>query len=111
MAPIKVGIVGYGFSTKCFHLPFVLPNPDLTVYAFLQRAPAPKGPEDLKKLKWGHCTIDFPSAKHYTGPDGFFADKKIELVIVLTSDGTHGEFVQRALEAGKHGEIDQTRMA
>lgn len=45
MAPLNVGCMGYGFSTKCFHLPFVLPNPDLKVYAFLQRAEAPASKE------------------------------------------------------------------
>lgn len=103
MAPIKVGIIGYGFSTKCFHLPFILPNPDLDVYAFLQRRPPPETPEELKDLKWGHCTVDFPQAKHFTNSIDFFADDNIELVIVLTSDGTHGEFIEQALSAGKHG--------
>lgn len=104
MAPIKAGIIGYGFSTKCFHLPFILPNPDLEVYAFLQRRPAPKTPEEAKALKWGHCTIDFPQARHYQTSNDFFQDQSIELVIVLTGDGTHGEFVEGALNAGKHGE-------
>lgn len=105
MAPIKLGIIGYGFSTKCFHLPFILPNRDLEVYAFLQRRPAPRSPapEDMELLRWGHCTMDFPSAKHYTGPDEFFCDADIEVVLVLTSDGTHLEFVERALASGKHG--------
>lgn len=103
MAPIKAGIIGYGFSTKCFHLPFILPNPDLEVIAFLQRASAPQNQEDLKALKWGHCTVDFPKTKHYSDASEFFSDADIELVIVLTSDGTHGEFIDRALNAGKHG--------
>jgi predicted dehydrogenase len=96
MASIKVGIVGYGFSTKCFHLPFILPNPELEVYAFLQRAASPS-----EAKGWGHCTVDFPQAKHYTAPDEFFADLEIELVIVCTH--SHEEFVKRGLEAGKHG--------
>ena len=100
MAPIKVGIVGYGCSTKVFHLPFILPNPDLEVYAFLQRAAAPEDPSQVKR--WGHCTIDFPQAKHYQTADDFFADPAIELVVVCT--GTHEEFVERGLNAGKHGE-------
>jgi len=95
--PINVGIVGYGFSTKCFHLPFILPNPELNVYAFLQRA---TGLADAKR--WGHCTVDFPQAKHYRTADDFFADKNIELVVICTHN--HEEFVERALNAGKHGE-------
>jgi predicted dehydrogenase len=94
--PIKVGFVGYGFSTKCFHLPFVLPNPELEVYAFLQRAADPS-----QAKSWGHCTVDFPGAKHYTTADEFFADAQIELVIICTHN--HEEFIEKALVAGKHG--------
>lgn len=99
MAPIKVGFLGYGFSTNCFHLPFILPNPDLEVYAFLQRRPPPKDQSEIPK--WGHCTIDFPQAKHYQTADEFFADNNIELVVVCTRD--HEEFVQRSIDTGKHG--------
>lgn len=103
--PIKVGIVGYGFSTQCFHLPFILPNPDFEVYAFLQRA-APPSEDGDKKPKWGHCTVDFPEAKHHRTAETFFADDAIELVIILTH--SHEEFVERALLAGKHGDCSST---
>ena len=94
--PINVGFVGYGFSTNCFHLPFILPNPELRVHAFLQRA---AGLAEAKK--WGHCTVAFPEAKHYRTADEFFADRDIDLVIVCSH--AHEEFVERALNAGKHG--------
>lgn len=99
MAPIKLGIIGYGFSAKCFHLPFILGNPDLEVHAFLQRKPAPEDPSKVEG--WGHCTVDFPKAKHYRTADEFFADGEIEVVIVCTH--AHEEFVEQALNAGKHG--------
>ncbi|KAK5651532.1 hypothetical protein OQA88_11986 [Cercophora sp. LCS_1] len=102
--PIKVGFVGYGFSTKCFHLPFILPNEDLQVYAFLQRAAPPTDPSASTK-PWGHCTVDFPEAKHYRTADDFFADENIELVIVCTH--THEEFVEKALLAGKHVVVEK----
>ncbi|AEO70556.1 uncharacterized protein THITE_2122175 [Thermothielavioides terrestris NRRL 8126] len=106
MAPIKVGIVGYGFATKCFHLPYILPNPELEVYAFLQRAAAPTPGSNEQTPRWGHCTVDFPQAKHYRTADEFFADEQIELVIVLTSRA-HGEFAERALRAGKHVVVEK----
>lgn len=99
MAPLNVGLMGYGFSTKCFHLPFILPNQDLKVYAFLQRAPAPS--EKVEKGK--HCTVDFPDARHYRTADEFFADPNIDVVIVCTQHDTHAEFAETALAAGKHG--------
>ena len=101
MAPINVGLMGYGFSTKCFHLPFILPNPNLKVYAFLQRAQAPSDKSGAEAGK--HCAVDYPNAKHYRTADDFFADPNIDLVIVCTQHDTHAEFAERALLAGKHG--------
>ena len=106
MAPINVGFMGYGFSARCFHLPFIAPNPDLKVYAFLQRAQAPSNKSGVKAGK--HCTVDYPDAKHYRTADEFFADSNIDLVIVCTHHDTHAEFAEKALLAGKHGREKQS---
>ena len=101
MAPIKVGLVGYGSSVKIFHLPFILLNPDLEVHAFLQRAEAPK---DKSKVESGkHCTVDYPYAKHYRTAEDLFGDAEIELVIVCTGHDSHAGLAEQALLAGKHG--------
>lgn len=102
MAPIKVGLIGYGTSTKVFHLPFIIPNPDLEVVAFLQRAEAPQDKSTAEKGT--HCTIDHPNARHHRTAKDFFADEGIELVIVCTHTATHTEFAEQALLAGKHGQ-------
>jgi predicted dehydrogenase len=94
--------MGYGFSTKCFHLPFITPNPDFEVYAFLQRKEAPS--KGSKVEKGVHCTIDHPQAKHYRTPEDFFADQAIDLVIVCTGVDTHAKFAEQAMRSGKHGE-------
>jgi predicted dehydrogenase len=107
MTPLNVGFLGYGFSTKCFHLPFILPNPDLRVYAFLQRSPPPPASSNPEKGK--HCTIDYPEAKHYQTADGFFADKDIDLVIVCTRHESHAKLAEQALLAGKHGKRNSLR--
>ncbi|EWC43511.1 hypothetical protein DRE_07511 [Drechslerella stenobrocha 248] len=105
MAPINVGFVGYGGATRNFHLPFILPNPDLNVYAFLQRAEAPAPGSAVAKGK--HCTVDHPAAKHYRTSEEFFADPDIDLVIVCTQHGTHFEFAEKALLAGKHVVVEK----
>jgi len=97
--------MGYGFSTNCFHLPFILPNPDFKVYAFLQRAEAPSNKSAVESGK--HCTVDYPDAKHYRTADDFFADPNIDLVIVCTQHDTHAEFAERALLAGKHVVVEK----
>ncbi|KLU86942.1 oxidoreductase [Magnaporthiopsis poae ATCC 64411] len=109
MAPIKVGIIGYGFSAKCFHLPYILPNPDLDVHAFLQRAAAPAQTEAGASPFRKHCAVDFPRAKHYRTADDFFADGEIELAVVCTP--SHEEFVERALRTGKHVVVEKPFVA
>jgi len=105
MAPLNVGLIGYGFSTKCFHLPFILPNPELAVYAFLQRKAAPTDPTAAKP--GSHCTIDHPKAKHYQNAADFFADSNIDIVIVCSHTDTHAEFAEKALKAGKHVVVEK----
>ncbi|CAK7200170.1 hypothetical protein SEUCBS139899_002861 [Sporothrix eucalyptigena] len=100
-APIKVGIIGFGLATNCFHLPFILPNKDLEVYAFLQRA----APSAASSQRYGHCTEKFPQAKHYQTAEDFFADPAIELVVVAALN--HVAFATQALEAGKHVVVEK----
>ncbi|KAK5271131.1 hypothetical protein LTR40_014030, partial [Exophiala xenobiotica] len=106
MDPIKVGIIGYGFSTKCFHLPFILAlHERFTVVAFFQRTQAP---EDPKAVQPGsHCSVDHPEAKHYRVATEFFADPEIEVVIVCSKTDTHAEYAERALLAGKHVVVEK----
>lgn len=101
MARIKVGIVGYGFAAKNFHLPFIRAIPDYEVVAILQRAEAPSDPASAPK--GSHCTVDFPGIKHYRNAEDFFADVEIGFVVVATHADTHASFAEQALKAGKHG--------
>jgi predicted dehydrogenase len=103
MAPIKVGVLGYGFASKSFHLPFILSLPAYTVTAILQRAAAPTDSSSVPK--GSHCTVDFPHIKHYRTAEDFFADAEIEFVVVATHADTHASFAEQALRAGKHGEL------
>ncbi|CAM1508148.1 Fc.00g049960.m01.CDS01 [Cosmosporella sp. VM-42] len=105
MAPIKVGIVGYGFAAKSFHIPFITSIPDYELVAVLQRAEAPA---DLASAPAGsHCKADVPQVKHYRTADDFFADGDIEFVVVATHADTHALFAEKALMAGKHALVDK----
>lgn len=101
MAPIKVGVVGYGFAAKVFHIPFISAIPAFKIVAILQRAEAPADPK--LSPKGSHCTVDFPEVKHYRTADSFYADAEIDFVVVATHTDTHVLFAEKALEAGKHG--------
>ena len=101
MTPIKVGIIGYGFSTKCFHVPFISVHPDLEIVAFVQRSEAPKDPGSAQP--GSHCTVDHPSVKHYRSVDQLVADPDVDLVIVCSQTDSHAPYAEQALNAGKHG--------
>lgn len=103
MAPIKVGVVGYGFAAKSFHLPFINAIPDYEVVAILQRAEAPVDPKTAPA--GSHCTVDFPNVRHHRTADDFFADAQIQFVVVATHADTHAHFAELALLAGKHGKV------
>ncbi|EAT91492.1 hypothetical protein HBI56_013670 [Parastagonospora nodorum] len=105
MAPIKVGVIGYGFAAKNFHLPFVNALPDYEVVAVLQRAEAPADAGSV--AKGTHCTVDFPGVKHHRTADAFFANSDIEFVVVASHADTHVLFAEQALKAGKHVIIDK----
>ncbi|KPI42406.1 putative oxido [Cyphellophora attinorum] len=107
--PVKVGLIGWGGSANVYNLPYLIPNPNLHLYAIHQR----KGPKDPGLGRFGHCTDsasqqrlkDWGCAtqpKWYQSQDEFFADPEIEVVVVTTGHGSHFSLAKASLEAGKH---------
>ncbi|KZL81440.1 oxidoreductase domain-containing protein [Colletotrichum incanum] len=105
MSTIKVGIVGYGFAAKNFHLPFITANKDYEVIAILQRAEAPSDPSSAPS--GSHCKVDIPNIRHYRNAEDFFADHDTQLIVVATHTDTHALYAELALRAGKHVIVDK----
>jgi predicted dehydrogenase len=89
----NVGIVGYGFSAKIFHIPFVAEVPELKLYAVVQRTP--KADDDAEK--------DHPGVKSFRTAEEMVQDPAIDIVIITTAPDSHFALSKLALEAGKHG--------
>lgn len=89
----NVGIVGYGFSAKIFHIPFVKEVPELKLYAIVQRTP--KQDDDAEK--------DHPGVKSFRTAEEMVQDPAIDVVIITTAPDSHFALVKLTLEAGKHG--------
>ncbi|KAL3464502.1 hypothetical protein BJX64DRAFT_254467 [Aspergillus heterothallicus] len=102
---IKVGIIGYGFAAKSFHLPFIRAIPEYEVIAILQRAAPPEDPASAPKGL--HCTADIPGIKHYRRAEEFFLDSGVDLVVVATHLDTHASYAEAALTAGMHVLVDK----
>lgn len=87
--PIKTGVVGYGFSAKTFHIPFIntLAEFDLCTISSSQT-------EVVEK--------DFPQAQLYETAIDMIEDSDIDLVIITAPNDVHFSLAKLALENNKH---------
>lgn len=91
---LKVGIISFGYSTKTFHIPFILAHENYELYAVLERY----------KSESIHA---YPFLKLYRDYDEFLNDSNIDLVIITTPNYTHYELTKKALLAGKNVVVDK----
>lgn len=91
MTSIKVSIVGYGLSGKCFHAPLIKVCPELDIVAIVSSRA-----DEIKQ--------DFPSAKQCTFDEAL---KQSDLVIITTPHQFHFEQAKAALLAGKHVVVEK----
>ncbi|RDW61155.1 uncharacterized protein DSM5745_10653 [Aspergillus mulundensis] len=90
--PLNAAVIGYGFSAKTFHIPFILHNPGFVLYAIVQRAP-----------REGYSAItDFPDAKIYNDAYAVIQNEDVDIVIITSTNDTHFPLAKAALEGGKH---------
>lgn len=91
----NVGVIGYGFSAKIFHIPFITAVPDLKLYAVVQRNPTAEN----------DATRDFPGVKSYRSVEELLKDDEVDVVVVTTPPDSHYALAKAALAAGKHGTL------
>ncbi|VUC25261.1 unnamed protein product [Clonostachys rosea] len=72
----RVGVIGYGLSSKVFHIPFILNNSRFELGAIVQRS------GDEAKTRHSPVTI-------HRSTEALFEDKTIDLVVVSTPPPTH----------------------
>lgn len=89
MKPIVTGVVGYGFSGRIFHCPFVDAHELFELKAVVSRS----SDEPLKKYPYIDLLRDYETLLN---------DTEIELVIITTPSHLHFEHAKMALNKGKH---------
>lgn len=97
---INVAILGYGFSAKTFHIPFILSTPGLTLHSIVQRSPTDSN----------SASKDYPTVKTFYSTEELYTSDEsndISLVIITTSNTTHFSFCKEALENGKHVVVEK----
>ena len=94
MAPLRVGLVGYGYAGKTFHAPLIAAVPDLALVAVAS--------SDAAKVH-----ADWPEVTVHASPAELIARDDIDLVVIATPNDTHHPLARAALLAGKHVVVDK----
>lgn len=92
--PLKIGIVGYGFATKTFHVPLIRNVAGFELTAISSSNPA-------------KVVADLPEIAVPATPQALFARPDIDLVVIPTPNDTHAALAVEALAAGKHVVVDK----
>lgn len=87
--PLKTAIIGYGFSAKTFHIPFVT---SLDNYELL--AVSTSKEKELKQ--------DLPDVEHFAQAHDLITNSSAEVVIITSPNDVHFTLAKLALENGKH---------
>ncbi|MFC1862460.1 oxidoreductase [Thermodesulfobacteriota bacterium] len=93
-SPVKVGLIGYGFSSEIFHAPFIVSNPNFLLKLVVERHS-------------GRSKYHYPWVNSVKNIEGVLSDSEIELVVVATPNTTHYEHTRKALLAEKHVVVDK----
>lgn len=92
-SPIKTAVIGYGFSAKTFHIPFLTSLNEFELVAISTRKQEAR--EDWDKLE------------HYDRAEDLLLHSDAELVIITAPNDVHFKLAKTALENGKHVIIEK----
>lgn len=93
-SPIKTAVIGYGFSAKTFHIPFVSALDEFELVA-------------ISTSNGEAVAQDWPNAQHYTAASDLLIESDAELVIITAPNDVHFELTKQAIENGKHVIIEK----
>lgn len=93
-APLRVGLVGYGFAGQTFHAPVLSAVPGLTLAAVASSQP--------RKVR-----VDWPEAAVVPDADALLARSDIDLIVIAAPNAQHHPIARAALLAGRHVVVDK----
>ncbi|WP_298775714.1 oxidoreductase [uncultured Shewanella sp.] len=91
---IKTAIVGYGYSAKTFHIPFIITSNEFVFHA-------------VSSSKADVVGRDWPQAQYYQSANEMIMHSDAELVIITAPNDVHYSLAKLALEHNKHVLIEK----
>jgi predicted dehydrogenase len=93
-APLRVGLLGFGFASATFHAPLIAAVPGLQLTAI-----SSSRPHDVHTA--------WPQVSVCDSAEQLIARNDIDLVVVATPNNTHAPLAKLALLEGKHVVVDK----
>jgi predicted dehydrogenase len=93
-SPIRVGVIGFGFVSKTFHVPLLKGTDGYKITAVSSSHPA-----DVKAV--------LPDVDVVSDPKALATHPDIDLVVVASPNETHAPLAEAAMRAGKNVVVDK----
>lgn len=93
-APLRVGLVGWGYASATFHAPLIDADPGLQLAVVATSAP--------ERLRAVRTDVEICAT-----PAELFARPDIDLIVIPTPNDSHHPLAVAALAAGKHVVVDK----
>ncbi len=93
-SPIRVGLIGFGFVSKTFHVPLLQATDGYTISAVSSSHPA-----DVKAV--------LPDVEVVSDPKALATHPNLDLVVVASPNETHAPLAEAAMGAGRNVVVDK----
>ena len=87
--PIKTAVIGYGYSARTFHIPFISQLPQFEFSA-------------ISSSQTDALRQDWPNVNHYSSAEALLTESDVELIVITAPNDVHFKLAAMALEHGKH---------
>ena len=94
LAPIRVGLTGYGYASRTFHAPLIRATPGLELAC-------------ISSSRADRVHADLPGIPVVSSPEEACSWPSVTLVVVATPNDTHVSIATAALRAGKHVVVEK----
>jgi predicted dehydrogenase len=92
--PIRVGLIGFGFVSKTFHVPLLQATDGYRITVVSSSRPA-------------EVSVMLPDAEVVSRPEVLTAHPEVDLVVIATPNETHVSFAEMAMRAGRNVVVDK----
>jgi predicted dehydrogenase len=92
--PIRVGLVGFGFVSKTFHVPLLQATDGYRITVVSSSRPA-------------EVSAMLPDAEVVSRPEMLTAHPEVDLVVIATPNETHAPLAEMAMRAGRNVVVDK----